>query len=301
MTDGNSEPVEVFLGPNRKTAVERAIVLQAAGIPHELSSVGRGVAIRVPRGVAERALAELGQYEAENLGWPPPRQQPPMLSRGVEGTIGYAVILLLFIPIGRSGLLGMNWWEAGKLVAGKVTDGELWRTVTALCLHGDAAHVIGNLVFGAAFGVLAAHTLGVGLTWAGTLAAGMLGNLANAWLQDPTHASIGASTAVFGCLGMMAAYEGIRRRTLHLSSMRQLAPLLAAAALLGFFGAGGNEVPGGARTDVVAHVTGMAAGCLIGVLFGLTRLPERVGPRTQLMLALAVPLALALSWSLALS
>ena len=34
MTDGNSEPVEVFLGPNRKTAVERAIAVPSIGNPH---------------------------------------------------------------------------------------------------------------------------------------------------------------------------------------------------------------------------------------------------------------------------
>lgn len=302
MTDAfdPNEPVEVFFGPNRKSAGERALVLQSAGIPHQLVNVGRGMVIRVPADFAERALAELADYETENVDWPPPRPPVPMLSRGVRGAVGYAVVLLVFVPIGRSGFLGRNWWEAGKLVAGRVTDGEVWRTATALCLHGDASHVVGNLVFGAAFGVLAAHTLGVGLTWFGTLLAGILGNLANAWIQDASHSAIGASTSVFGCLGMMAAYEWIRRRALSLPRMRQFAPILAAGALLGFFGAGGNETPGGARTDVLAHVTGMACGGAIGVAIGLTRLPDRLSDRAQAGLAVAVPIVLALAWALAL-
>ena len=43
-------------------------------------------------------------------------------------------------------------------------DGEWWRAVTALTLHGGLSHIAGNLVFGVMFAVLASHSLGVGLT-----------------------------------------------------------------------------------------------------------------------------------------
>jgi len=296
---GGEPPVEVFLGRDRRAAGERALVLQARGIPHQLVPVGRGVALFVPAARAEEALRELASYERENVGWPPERPAPPMLSSGVSGAVAYSAILLAFAPIARTGLLGRNWWEAGKLVAGRVKDGELARAATALCLHADAAHLIGNLVFGCAFGVLAAHTMGLGVTWAGVLAAGFLGNLTNAWLQDATHSSIGASTAVFGCLGLMSSYEWMRRRALSLPPMRRYAPLLAAAALFGFFGAG--EGSGDARTDVVAHVTGAGWGALLGALAGALRLPERLGPRAQRVLGLAALVLLGLAWVSALA
>ena len=299
LSSGGEPAVEVFLGRDRRAAGERALVLQAQGIPHQLVPVGRGVALVVPVARAEQALRELASYERENVDWPPARPAPPLLSSGVSGAVVYSVILLAFAPIARTGLFGRNWWEAGKLVAGRVRDGELGRAATALCLHADAAHLVGNLVFGCAFGVLAAHTMGLGVTWAGVLAAGFLGNLTNAWLQEATHSSIGASTAVFGCLGLMSSYEWMRRRALSLPPMRRYAPLLAAAALFGFFGAG--EGQGDARTDVVAHVTGAGWGMLLGALTGALRLPERLGSRAQRALALLVVALLAAAWVSALA
>ena len=51
------------------------------------------------------------------------------------------------------------------LVSSEVLDGQWWRTITALTLHSGLAHLISNLVFGCAFGGLAAHSLGSGLAW----------------------------------------------------------------------------------------------------------------------------------------
>ena len=81
--------------------------------------------------------------------------------------------------------------------AGLIRAGEWWRTFTALGLHADPLHLAGNLIYGLIFGFLAGQLLGWGLAWSGLLLAGALGNLLNAFLQAPTHSSIGASTAVF--------------------------------------------------------------------------------------------------------
>ena len=99
--------------------------------------------------------------------------------------------------------------------AGRVRDGEWWRTLTAMTLHVDAEHLIGNLLFGAAFGLIAGHLLGNGLAWCSIVAAGALGNVVDALLHPAAHTAIGASTAVFATLGLWAAYVWRRRRELE--------------------------------------------------------------------------------------
>src|SRR5690606_35050914 len=70
--------------------------------------------------------------------------------------------------------------------------------------------------------------------------------------------TIGASTAVFATLGLVAAYAWKQHSAGALRWARRWAPLIAAVALLAFTGAGGE------RTDVLAHLTGFISGALVG-------------------------------------
>lgn len=308
VTDIHPISVEIFRSTSKKPCAERALVLHALGIPHQVVGSTEGFALVVPAEAGERATRELALYSHENVGWPPPRLDAPMHSNGVRGVLVYAITILAFYPIGRSGFLNHDWWSAGRLEAGKVLDGEWWRTITALTLHGSAEHLIGNLVFGGALAVLASHTLGTGLTWMGMVLAGALGNFVNALVQSPHHTSIGASTAVFGCLGLMSSYEWIRRHALHLPRMRRFAPMLGGAVLLGYMGMGGAslEALGGepteiGNTDVVAHMTGMLVGVVLGFAAGKARLPDRVETLGQRRLAAGAVGLVVVAWIRALA
>ncbi len=296
-------PVEVFRARTRKEVLERALVLQARGIPHRILQRRGGSFLVVAAADAEAAYEELSDYGEENVNWPPPRVEPPLRSKGVVGAALYALTIIALHPIGQQGLLGWNWWESGKLVAGRVTAGELERVFTALTLHGGIGHLIGNVIFGCTFAVLASHTMGAGLTWLCTVLAGALGNLLNAWVQDPSHSAIGASTAVFGCLGLLMTYEWIRRQDLDLPRMRRVAPLMAGVALLGYLGTGGGDATSAvaSRTDVVAHLTGLVSGAALGIVVGLTRAPERLGSRAQRAAGILAAALVASSWVVALS
>jgi len=288
-------PVAIFHAASRKKCLEHGLVLQALGIPFEVRQVpgGFGVLVR-PEHVAA-AHEELERYREENAGWPPKYEPPPIVSRGVGAAAAYAAILVLMYPIGRHGVFGVNFWTAGKMHAGGVVNGEWWRTVTSLTLHGDVSHLAGNIVFGCAFAVLAGHTLGAGLTWFCIVLAGGLGNLVNAYIQSPGHTAIGASTAVFGALGLLSAFEWMRRHALNYPPMRRFAPLLGGALLLGFLGTSGDN------TDVMAHVTGLLAGVVIGVIAGKTRLPQHLGGTDQIVLGALALAAVVASWSAALA
>jgi membrane associated rhomboid family serine protease len=181
-------------------------------------------------------------------------------SRGVPGAVGWIVGLSILYAVQVSDLFSVDWLAAGELVAGRVRDGEWWRAVTALTLHGDIDHVVGNIVFGAFFGYLAGQYLGSGVAALATVAMAGLGNIGNALVQVAAHRSIGASTAVFAALGLVAAVVWGASRRYALGWARRWSPVVGAIALLAYTGTGD------AQTDITAHLAGFAAGALGGAL-----------------------------------
>lgn len=289
---------EVLRGRSKKAVRDSALALQALGIPHVVQAGGAGARIVVSALDAERARAELTDYVEETTTWPPEKDDaPPLLTSGVPGALVYAFVIVMLYPVGQDGAFGLNWWERGRMHAGAVLDGELWRTFTALTLHVDLQHLVSNLVFGALFGVLAAQVLGHGVAWLGTVLAGAGGNLVESFLTDPEHLAVGASTAIFGTLGLMVAAEWSRRSRRRMPWVRRVAPLFGGAVLFGWLGAG----DGSGRVDVLAHATGFAVGALIGVVVGRLELPERLTPRAQNLMWVAALACVAAAWGVAMT
>lgn len=283
-------------------------MLRAVGLPSQVLMASGLWRLVVPAEVYEAARTELIGYEDENRNWPPPKVRPAHRSSGRREAVVYGLLMVLFHPIGQAGLFGRNWWAAGRIAADRVREGELWRAMTALTLHVDLSHLAGNLLFGCLFGIVASQSLGPGLVWAGALLAGFLGNLINVALQEDSFRAVGASTAVFGILGLMSLFEALRRDSPGTRTLRSLGPILGGAVLLGFLGMGGGEstgaLDGGApppsRVDVGAHAFGFLVGGVLGALAAWTRLPDRVGPRNQHLLAALALVPLAVAWLLAL-
>ncbi len=139
-----------------------------------------------------------------------------------------------------------------------------------------------------------ARLLGSGLGWAGILAAGALGNTINAWIQPADHSAVGASTAVFGALGILSSYSRKTRRGLQGGWIHRWAPVVGGVVLLAFTGAGGE------RTDIMAHVTGFLSGLALGGLYRAIGQEIHMNARTQLALGSAALSFLAVCWLLAL-
>jgi rhomboid protease GluP len=276
-------------------AEQYALVLAAFNIGCRLVARGDAILLFVAPADADRARQELAFYASENR--PRPRASPPerALTGGLDGTLAYAVILLFLHGASRRHTFGLDWWSAGAGQAGLIVDGEWWRAATALGLHADLGHLAGNLAFGGLLGLLLAQPLGVGFAWLAILLAGAAGNAVNAVLHPAAHTGVGASTAVFAALGLLAALNVRRRASVWGRGLRRWLPLGAAAMLLAYMGVGGE------RTDVGAHVAGLATGALFGLGLALAgdRLPKGAGAqRAYGGLALAL---LTLTWLLALS
>lgn len=136
--------------------------------------------------------------------------------------------------------------------------GENFRAITALFLHADARHLLGNLagmlVFGAPFIKLSGFGTGPFML----LFTGATGNLMTAGLYRTACLSIGASTSVMGAAGLLTAFQMTRERKAH--SFDTVIPLIAGAILVGLLSQG-------ERTDVFAHIFGFLSGFVSGLLF----------------------------------
>lgn len=271
----NGEPptlVAVFRSRLGRRAREHALVLEAVGIPALIAQQAGEHVVAVDPALAERASFELAEYSRENRGWRRPEELPIALGDGWPAIVAWCVGLVLVDAAARNGALGQSWRDAGANVGELVRSGEIWRAFTALTLHADAVHLLSNVVFGALFIALVSELLGNGIALLAVVGSAALGNYANAWLQGPGFASIGASTAVFAALGIVGAHRWQRRKALRSrgvpsrSSAASWVPLVACAFLLAYLGAGSND--GQRSIDVAGHVCGFLAGVLTGALLG---------------------------------
>lgn len=285
--------VEAFRCRSHTQCQEYSLVLTALGIAHQIDVEEEAHLLLVAPQAAARATAELEEYEAESQVWPPPSPEVVPLSIRMGDILGYWFVLILFYSLETRRAFSLDWLAAGKAHAELIRQGEWWRTVTALTLHADGPHLLNNLLFGSLFALLLGGELGIGLTWFAILLSGALGNGANAWLHSPDHRSIGASTAVFGAIGLLVALQWKRSDRQRQRSLRRWAPPAIGAVILGYLGTAGE------RTDVLAHVVGMVAGSLLGLLLNLLpRRPQLTGGQ-QLLLGLTTLVTLAFCWSMA--
>ena len=114
----------------------------------------------------------------------------------------------------------------------------------------------------------------------------------------PEHVSIGASTAVFGALGVLtgaSVWLALLDPRRSLSLPQWLLPVLGGLTLLGLFGMGEGPI------DVLAHVCGFGVGFAIGLAGAWRGLPEtRSALLPSQWAGWLVPLTLAFSWCYAL-
>jgi membrane associated rhomboid family serine protease len=282
----------VRVAPGAALAADWSLVLMAMGVPHTLAPTedgSGGVALLAPTPRAAEARAALDAYEVENAPQPSPPREPDYGETAMGLCFALAV---LGAYAAQERLRGVAQWLArGASDAEAVLRGEWWRTATALTLHEDAAHALGNAVAGAVAMRLLARRLGPGPAAWVALASGVLGNALTALSHRRDFISIGASTAVFGLLGALAGTQLAPPR--RGPRARPWVVLGASVALLGLLGTS-------ARSDLLAHLFGMGVGLLLGAATGaLVRRPPR---RTawQPAAAAATLIALAACWALAL-
>jgi rhomboid protease GluP len=272
-------------------AQEWELVLLAQGLSCSVQQTSEGIFLRVSEKQLEPALAALSAYERENPAKLPELREPVERVKVREG-ISVAALLPVFFSVVLLSSPTLPWLERGSADTDRILGGELWRTVTALTLHADLIHVLSNSVGAALFLGAVYGMLGVGLGSALVLLGGAGGNLANALVHGSSHVSIGASTAIFGAVGMLGGLGMVRRRRRAMRKRRVWLPFAAALALLAMLGTGGP------RVDILAHLFGFLFGGVLGILFALPE-PPRQG--VQWICGCVALAALIYCWVLALA
>lgn len=227
-----------------------------------------------------KRVRALSNYSEFNFGW--------------VSFIAYAVLLIgVFALQERYDLVA-----AGRVDAVAMMDGgQYWRSLTALTLHADIVHLVSNLVAGAGFAFFVARFFGAVGGWLLILLSGTAGNLLNAWVHYPqSHFSIGASTAVFGGLGLLTGvgiWVALAEPKGEWTLPRWLLPVFGGFTLLGLIGVGDGLV------DVAAHISGFICGIVLGILGAVGQRAFVVLERYKALGVCALSGLIALGWFLA--
>ncbi len=253
----------IGLPASRQQAEQWSLVLRAANIPSAIEFERRSWVIKVSPLHEKMALREIAAFMEENSDWPPYRPKKkvalPALTKYQPPTIMMMGALVIFFMISGPWSGKSAWFSAGAVSGRQILEhGQWYRLVTALTLHADVVHLVGNIIIGGILVHFLCRLLGHGLGWFLILASGILGNLMNILMHGSSHNSVGFSTAIFGTIGILSGYQAASKRAAALKEI--LLPLAAGAGLLAFLGAGGP------RTDLGAHFFGLLAGAVLGGL-----------------------------------
>jgi membrane associated rhomboid family serine protease len=288
-----SAPVSavVFRG-SKLLCREYSLVLEARGIEHESAADESSWVLSVPADMRHRAYEELSRYSVERGVRRGAQEVVQPRAGAAIGLFIYVFILLLTAYCAGNAMLGADWLSLGALDAG--ARGEWWRAVTALTLHLDQEHLLGNVLFGAVAGTAASRLLGPGVAWASILGAAALANYAEIFVTPITHRAVGASTAVFAALGLLSGMAWRQRLTLRERQWYRWAPLIAGICLLTLLGAGSAHV------DVLGHALGFLFGLGIGWLYARTGVLNNRTGGVQLVTGLGAVLVVCAAWVFAL-
>lgn len=282
--------VILFSHLEREQADIFSLVLNSAGIANRVVNTTQGCDIYVAPMQVDAARKALDRYQAENPTAETDRtlRLNPPKSIDLSGILVALVLLCVHLAVITS-TAPKDYGAVFGAHSRRILNGEGYRCVTALVLHADAGHLAGNMAGVALFGGAVCAFTGTGMGWLMILVCGVLGNLINALAYHQSgHLSVGASTAVFGAMGILCTVQAVRAVITGKGWKRMVLILGAGVALLAFLGTS-------ARSDVGAHLFGFLTGVLLGGAFGLRTGPPP-GGRAQVLFGVMAAFLLLSAW-----
>ena len=168
----------------------------------------------------------------------------------IIGVVVFTYLLQIFI--------GQEVVSELALVPSLIDAGEWWRLLTPILVHGGALHLFLNMYILFMYGPQVEQTFGTGRFVVMFLLSGLMGS-AFSYAFPPDTASVGASGAIFGVVGVLVAYLYRRRRTTFIAQyLRGMGLFIVANLVFGFI------FPG---IDNFAHIGGLVGGVLLGLGF----------------------------------
>ena len=253
---------ELFNNLTADQANTCAMVLSSSGISYRVKRGRKGWEIWIDESSHESALAGIKQYFSENQddfsNLEPTEDKYQKTYTGIWA----AIVLLVWYMAFMMGNDSRGFFQSYGSASDFILQGELYRAATSLMLHADGVHLAGNMVGIAIFGTAVCSITGSGAGWLMILLTGIIGNLINAAFLKTGHLSIGASTAVFGAIGILSGRQFIKLFRSQDRRMKAWLPLAGGLALLGFLGSG-------IHTDLTAHFFGFLSGLIMGMLYAV--------------------------------
>ncbi|MBA4536837.1 rhomboid family intramembrane serine protease [Bacillus aquiflavi] len=168
-------------------------------------------------------------------------------------TIHILLYLFFNIPIFPGNLLF-------ELMAGinlNIAEGELWRFITPIFVHGSFPHMLFNSFSLVLFGPVLERQLGKGRFISLYLLSGILANVATFILKPFTYVHVGASGAIFGLFGFYIAMIAFRKNSLSRQDKDVILTITAIGFIMTFITA---------NINVTAHIFGFIGGFLFGTM-----------------------------------
>jgi len=271
--------VMVHADLTREQARRAALSLLAMGMEAEIEPVAGGPAWRlsVTEDEVASALPVVRDALTTDIIERAPRPAPGLLGSAnariwtLEAAASSLAIVVVCAAIhawvhagpaetSRSAMLA-----AGAVAPWLVNQGEWWRLVSAVFLHFDLKHLIGNMSALLFLGAPLAAQIGHLKTIVLFVATGVAGNVVSHLLGNEAAVKAGASGGVCGLLGALA---GVALATMaSAADARERRPAWQTlGALAALFGMIVGVEPG---RDHYAHVGGLLAGVVLGRAFGV--------------------------------
>lgn len=265
MESNPRNPVVAVAVARNEGALERwTLALLALEIPHEVvvAPDPPGWVVVVLAEDAARATQTLravdDEHEERMAEAAKERAAPVLPLAAYLWSLLLSAGLVLWSTVAGTREASTEWIELGRMSSTAVLEGELHRVLTAITLHADAVHLLGNVVFLLVVAPTVAHRLGPGVAWMTFVLSGAAGNVVTTAVHGPGFSNVGASGGIFGlcaALGILAA----RTRRSRIGANRWLLGAGAALALL-------SMLAFGEQADIAAHLGGFGAGALPGLL-----------------------------------
>ena len=251
------EPTEVRISEGGyKQIRDESLVLLSQGITHRLDHSPDGpFQIFVDLDDQKRARFQIRLYHREN---PPREPTEPLPLKASLQPIWVLLVPAAVTLVQFSGIIPGIEGE-GLSDADKVMNGQWWRCITALTLHGDSRHLGGNLLTGYLVLSMMSYRISLAKVVPFLAVSSALANFCVAATVQSNFRSLGFSTFVFAAIGALSVMEfRLMPKESH-GMLRRFAPLCGAASLATFVGLGEHA-------DILAHLYGFIAGLLCGFI-----------------------------------
>ncbi|MHA6253015.1 rhomboid family intramembrane serine protease [Oceanobacillus sp. CAU 1775] len=138
-----------------------------------------------------------------------------------------------------------------------VAEGEYWRLVTPIFLHGGLMHALFNSFALVLFGPALEQMVGKLKFILFYLGAGIIGNIGTFIIEDLGYVHLGASGAVYGLFGIYIFMGLFRKHLIDQDSSQMIMVIFGVGVLMSIMGP---------NINIVAHLAGFAGGFLLAPL-----------------------------------